>query len=237
MPIDSTAGSYNAMSLSRSTVTGVPGVRRKRVVVPIELVLLALLTSASLGCGGKTVQAPEIDPQDAAAKALELYDTDGDSLLSEQELKACPGLLSAMNRYDTDGDRNISADEISTKLEGLLSSGVEMVSVRCFVHYKGRPLRGAQVRYVPEAFLGDSLLAAEGTTDSSGLAEPMIADELLPEDYRGLQSMQPGVYRIEITHPEAKLPARYSGQESPLGHEVDPSARGGDDVQLKLSSK
>jgi hypothetical protein len=112
-----------------------------------------------------------------------------------------------------------------------------MVSVRCFVIFKGRPVRGAHVRYVPEAFLGESVLTAEGTTDDTGLAKPMVSDEQLPQDQRGLESMQPGVYRVEITHPDLNLPARYGGEESPLGHDVDPTARGGEHAQFELSGK
>jgi hypothetical protein len=218
------------VSVKKGNVSG-------RLCRATTVIALAVLTSASVGCGGKAVQPPSLDPQGAATKALELYDTDGDGLLSDTELKACPGLLTALKHNDADGDGQISADEISAKLEGVLSGGVGMISVRCYVTLKGRPVRGAHVRYVPEAFLGESVLTAEGTTDDTGLAKPMVSDEQLPQDQRGLESMQPGVYRVEITHPDLKLPARYGGEESPLGHDVDPTARGGDHAQFELSGK
>jgi hypothetical protein len=199
--------------------------------------VLTLLISASVGCGGEAVPLPPLDPQGAAAKALELYDSDGDGLLNKTELEACPGLLSAIERYDTDGDGQISADELVAKLETVLTSGVGMTSVSCHVTLKGRPLSGAQVRYVPEAFLGESVFVAEGTTDETGLATPVISDELLPETQRGIAAMQPGVYRVEITHPESNMPAKFGGEESPLGHDVDPSVRGGTHFQCELSNK
>jgi hypothetical protein len=55
-----------------------------------------------------------------------------------------------------------------------------------------------------------------------------ISDEELPPDQRGLRSMQPGIYRIEIKHPRLKQPA------SPLGCEIDPTSRGGTEVVLRL---
>ena len=44
-----------------------------------------------------------------------------------------------------------------------------------------------------------------------------ISDEELPPDQRGLRSMQPGIYRIEIKHPHLKQPT------TPLGCEIDPT--------------
>jgi len=202
--------------------------------------LLAGLLIQGVGCsspGGSAIRAPSVDPQDAAGRALELYDTDGDGLLSEKELNACPGLLSALKRYDADGDSRISLEELAAKLDRVFASGTGMVSVRCSVIFRGRPLRGAHVRYVPEKFLGESVLPAEGTTDDTGDARLMVPDELMPQDQRGLRTMQPGVYRIEITHPNAKLPAKYGGEESPLGHDVDPTVRGGSYSQFELSGK
>ena len=61
------------------------------------MIVCGLALLASVGCGlskPKAVDVPPYDPGKIASKAMELYDTNKDSKLDADELKACPGMLS-----------------------------------------------------------------------------------------------------------------------------------------------
>src|SRR5262245_29963730 len=78
-----------------------------------------LLCSLSMpGCHrlSGNIEVPEWDPVVAADRAIEEYDTNRDQKLSRDELKKCPGLMSALGRFDSDGDASISADELKSTL-------------------------------------------------------------------------------------------------------------------------
>ena len=179
------------------------------------------------GCqpsGGSAIKPPSVDPDGAAEAAVKAHDADGDGKLSEAELVGAPGLLASISKYDTDGDGHLSGEEISTRLDSMYSGGVGLLRCQCSVIFKGQPLSGATVRLVPEDFLGDSVLAAEGVTDANGQVMLAVDEAKLPEDQRGLNAMQSGVYRVEITHPNGKIPEQYNSQTT-LGHEVHPADR------------
>jgi hypothetical protein len=172
---------------------------------------------------------PAVDPAAAAAKAIELYDKDGNAALNQTELAASPGILAALARYDTDGNREVSKAEIELRMKSMFSSsGAPWIAVQCQIMQNGRPLSGATVRFVPEPFLADSLQPASGVTDAEGYVNPKVAEEELPEDQKSLSIMQPGVYRVEVDHASVKKPHKL------LGCEVDYLARGGTAMVLKL---
>jgi hypothetical protein len=184
------------------------------------------------GCGSLTstkVETPKVDPQAAAAAALEAYDKDADRKLNESELAACPAIQRARAHYDKDSDRMVSEEEIAKHLEEVLASGAGLLEVKCTVTRGGLPLPGATVRFVPEPFLGDAVQPAVGTTDPSGIASLSLAPEQLPENLRSAQLMQVGIYKVEIEHPS--LPAN---AQRPLGFEVDPTLREGSAVRFNL---
>jgi hypothetical protein len=189
----------------------------------------ALLCLAILGCGASrpaAVSKPNVNPADAAAAALEAYDANGDGSLAGDELAKCPPLAQMLAEYDSDGNSQLTAEEISARLTRMFSSGSALMDVSCEVKLAGRPLSGANVKFRPVEMLADGLHPAEGVTDESGAAQLSIGDELLPENLRGQSMMQPGLYHVEITHPQRQLPTRYN-TETELGFEVDPFSRGG----------
>jgi hypothetical protein len=141
--------------------------------------------------------------------------------LTNPELQACPALLSALAKYDASGDQQLDRNEIETRLGQMYSRGAALTSFECRVLFDNRPLARAEVRLVPEAFLGGEVKAGSGITDGSGSVTVAIADEELPEEVRGLKKMQLGVYRVEVTHPSIKIPARYNSSTT-LGHEIHP---------------
>jgi hypothetical protein len=183
------------------------------------------------GCGGNGgggATTLSIDPSVAAHKAIELYDKDSSGTLSEAELSASPGLLAALDRYDKDGDRQISRDEIEERLQSIVATGTGWLTVNCRVLQAGRPLAGATIRFVPDACMENALLPATGTTDTYGQVSPAVADTQLPDEKKGLQVMQPGIYRVEVKHANVKQPHK------PLGCEIDEIARGGTEPVLRL---
>ena len=191
----------------------------ERFLSYITVAVACLLTA--VGCQSR-VKPPSVDPEEAAATAIENYDTDGDGSLNEAELAACPGLLVVMDRFDTTGDRQLSQDEIEARLGEMYSGRVGLTTTSCKVTLDRRPLAGAKVRYVPEAFLGSEIKAAEGVTDQAGFTKVAIPDEQLPEDQRGIGVLQMGVYRVEITHPTRSIPAKYNTRTT-LGCELHPT--------------
>jgi hypothetical protein len=184
--------------------------------------LLIAAISAVTGCGviGKpSIKPPAVNPSRAASEAVELCDKDANRLLDAEELATCPGLLAALDKYDTSGDQQLDKDEIAARLSEMYSSGAALTSFDCRVLLDNRPVSGAQVRLLPEPFLGGSVKSGSGVTDRTGSVTVAIADEELPETVRGLKKMQLGVYRVEITHPSIKIPVRYNTHTT-LGHEI-----------------
>jgi hypothetical protein len=182
----------------------------------IHLVGCSIALIATIGCGG--IDLNVVDPDAAGAAAIEQYDKDGDGLLDKTELKACPALLTKLDLYDESNDEKLTGEEIRNKLQEMYDKGSGMTQLSCIVTMDGMPLSGATVKFVPEPFLGGRIPPAEGVTNSSGDASIGIAPEELPKQLRRHSLMRAGIYRVEITHPTKKIPARYN-TETELGFE------------------
>lgn len=179
----------------------------------------ALLMAA--GCGG-SVKAPGVDPATAADKAIELLDKDNNGQLSPVELAGAPGLLSGLAVFDTSGDKQLSREELVAGLTDMFQHGAGLQAFSCRVLLDGRPLNGAHVRLVPEAYLGDAVKVADGDTDSSGTAAISIAESEMPAKLKGVKAIQPGIYSVEVTHPSAKILPKYNTQTT-LGYDRHPA--------------
>jgi len=188
-----------------------------------RMIILTALNLVLAGCssGPPALKPPKIDPQDSADGAMELYDKDGDGFLSAEELEACPGILFALKTYDQDGDGRVSRDEIAQRLQKLVDQRVAITRLVAKVRYKKRPLPGASVRFIPESYLGEAIKPAEGMTSAKGGAMIAVEDALLPENQRGKRAMQYGTFRVEITHPEVEIPAKYNTNTT-LGYDTRP---------------
>lgn len=205
----------------------------------IAVCLLGLIMATSLGCssGPTAIEPVDINASSAAAEAIIQYDQNDDGLLDEAELADVPGVLKYKEKYDSDEDGSISSDEIAARISGWSGKGVGFRTLSCEVLLDNRPLEGATVRFVPEAYLGDGPKEATGKTDSSGHAKVSVALEHIPEDLRTarMRGLFGGTYRIEVEHPQKKLPARYVNGTA-LGEEIARDTLG-DKVVLELSSK
>jgi hypothetical protein len=188
-----------------------------------------MLIATWSGCGESDSALSKIDPQAATAEAMRTCDTNSDGQLEAKELAAVPSLKSTLKHVDTDSDGRISTAELQTRLAQLFADPVAFTNVQCTVTRGGRPLSAAEVRLIPEPFLGEALHEATGTTDEFGATQLAVAPENMPADMKDLQLMQVGLYRVEVKHPSVTAPPK-----EPLGAEIDPARRGGTNVAAEL---
>jgi hypothetical protein len=174
-------------------------------------------------CGAHDVERPvairpsRIDAEEAGKRAIEMFDADKDGKIDGEELAKCPGLKAAMSKLDPEGTGELTAAMITARIRAWQDSKVARMSLRCMVRRKGEALAGAEVRFVPEKFLGDQMKTATGTTDQNGVA--MLS---IPE---GPPGVPVGFYRVEITKSGEKIPAKYN-TETVLGQEIAADADG-----------
>jgi hypothetical protein len=103
-------------------------------------------------------------------------------------------------------------------LTGLVT---ELSPAHVHVTLDGQPLAGAQVLFEPEAFLGDEIKKATGTTNQFGDVAPVIAkeDRANPTLPGGVHF---GLYKVRISKQaggKETIPARYNS-ETTIGQEV-----------------
>ena len=169
-----------------------------------SLLALALLACPLAGCSNRParVPAPRINPGAIVEAVFEQADADRDGSLRGSEQQAVPSIAAAAGRLDADGDGAVTRDELLGWLEAVRDSRVAINPLEVVVTQRGRPLAGATVRLVPEAFMGGEVQAAEGVTDAGGVAAMTIPGA----KYAGVNC---GLYRVEITGTDGKpLPER-----------------------------
>jgi len=192
------------------------------------------------GCfgGSSDFGPPDIDASGAGAEAIEMYDTNGDSALSGDELEKVPSLKSAIQRIDADGDGRVTAAEIADRVEQWQEVGLGTMAVRMTVYLDGSPLADATITFEPEPFLGEDVQTAIGTTGPDGSAEMSI-----PKKKRSAPDAPPGVnfglYKVRISKEDGgeQVPAKFNTATT-LGQEVAfdaPVVKQG--IVLKLSSR
>jgi len=155
---------------------------------------------------------PDFDPHLVATRAFAELNTDDDASLSQQELKGSPGLLASMSQFDQNGDGELTSAEIAESLSQWRRDKAGLLSLSCEVTWKGKPLKDATIRLVPEPFFDGAIPEASGVTDSFGTAELSCSPEHLPEALKSIRALKPGIYRVEVTHPNIDLPAKYNSK-------------------------
>ena len=175
------------------------------------------------GCSGgpQVVKPPKINVSSAAQQAIELYDTNHDGKLSQEELAKCPAILISLDGYDTNHDKFVDQQEIQDHLAYLLRNGTGATQLACNVSYQGNPLAGAKVVFEPEPYLGNDIQTAQGVTNKAGAAELGMPPEKAPAALKNMKLIQYGTYKVRITHPTINLPAKYN-TETTLGYETIP---------------
>ncbi len=188
--------------------------------IPSCLFLIVLLIFFA-SCNGRAarIKPPRISPTSAAAGAIAKYDTNQDRVLSTGELEACPGMRIALNTYDRDGNGAISEPEIVERLRELTQFKTALTPLRVLVLLNGKPLEGAEVKLVPEEYLGSEVKVALGVTNQGGSASLRISDDDLPERQKQYHGIHYGTYRVQITHPTIAIADKYNSKTT-LGYET-----------------
>jgi hypothetical protein len=159
----------------------------------VASLFVACLTIAA-GCSGRParVVAPRIDPAAVTEAVFQAADEDRDGALRGGEQKIVPAIAAAAERLDGDGDGAVSRDELSRWLTAVRDARVAINRFEMSLTHRGRPLAGADVRLVPEPFMGSEIQVAEGTTDAQGVVVVAIPGA----KYVGANC---GLYRVAIT--------------------------------------
>jgi hypothetical protein len=199
--------------------------------------LAILLVTISCSQLPSRIQMTELDPSEAANRAIEQYDRDGDGILSTQEFSESPGLAKAQQQIDRDGDGSMTEEEIAARLQFWMDRGSALYVLPVKVTWRGQALADATVRFVPEEFLGEAFRPAEAVTDHYGVANMVHAPEDRP-DPEFPQGVRVGLYRVEINKAENGkeiIPPKYN-KETTLGQEVaaDAAAMGQGMVTFNL---
>jgi hypothetical protein len=194
-----------------------------------------------VGCSGgaSRVHPVKIDVSSASSEAMELYDKDGDGAISGAELDAVPGIKKYISHYDRDGDKRVTRDEISTRLTDWSNQKLALLGAPLYVRLDGQPLGGATATLVPEPYLGPNVKPATGIVMDNGYVSLSHADEDLPKTSGGrpIPGVFAGTYKLEITHPNRKIPAKYN-TATVLGEEVAYDINQSDDaIPINLTSR
>jgi hypothetical protein len=166
------------------------------------------------------LRAPAINASAAGTEAIAMFDTNKDGKIDGAELDKCPGLKAALKQVDPAG-QGVTADLITARIKAWQNSNLARMSPRCQVMHNGQPLVGADVKFVPEKFLGQNMQVASGKTDKTGMVPILSVPTKGPGDPPGVA---PGFYRVEITAPGMNIPAKYN-TETTLGQEVARDAK------------
>src|SRR5215213_6376411 len=144
----------------------------KTPALPIGRLSCLFLALAGLTSGcGKASPAAILrtgGPSEAAAKVMELHDSNKDGKLDKQELSAVPSLAGSVRHIDANRDGAIDLAEMQARFEAhdkmpdLASFVVEVSTNRV-------RLAGAEVTYTPESFMGEGKQSYVGTTSENGV--------------------------------------------------------------------
>jgi hypothetical protein len=183
--------------------------------------------------GPESIPMTELVPVDAARDAISQYDKNGDGLLESAELS--PSLLATKMQIDSNGDNRLTADEIAARLTSWMEKKQAVREIKCKILWKGEPLAGADIAFIPEEFLGPKFRRAGGKTSDDGVVEILHAHPDRP-DPSIREGVRMGLYRIEISKKELykeTLPEQFNTR-SHLGQEIAVDAAGIDDDVITL---
>ena len=90
--------------------------------VGLNLIATYLMLVAFNGCSNRppALKPPKFDGEDAGIAAMKQYDSDGDGVVSGDELNHAPSLEFALDRLDQDQDNCVSAAEVTRLIRFVL---------------------------------------------------------------------------------------------------------------------
>ena len=156
------------------------------------------------------------------ARGRKAYDSNHDGKISGAELDSVPSLTSsmAMANFKSTKEKGITANDIAARIKAWQQTKVGLIGgVVAQVTRNGKPLNGAEVKFVLEKFFGN-LPVCTGTTGPDGNAQ-------ITDPFGGqivVSGVPPGYYRVEITKPGENIPAKYNSQTI-FGLEMAPDVR------------
>ncbi len=159
-----------------------------------EWPLLIALVSLGLGCGDSSPAAilRTGSPSEAAAKAMELHDSNKDGKLDKSELAAVASLARSQRSIDANRDGAISQTELEARFTAH-DAMADLAPVEVEILENGSPLAGAEVEFTAEPFMGEGKQAYRGTTAENGVCG-------LTGESVELPGVPIGFYRVRITH-------------------------------------
>jgi hypothetical protein len=137
-------------------------------------------------------------------------DKNGDAQLDAQELAAAPGLAAGARLIDADKNGQVTQAELENEFAKYAEQRVGLRMAYFRLTYNGKPVRDAEVTFLPESFLSGTVQPAKGTTDGDGVVPPKTEGQ-------DLLLIQLGCYRVQDAPPQVKVPDKYTRPESPLG--------------------
>ena len=173
----------------------------------MRTLIIALILLSGCSKGAKSY-APDVDPAAAGTAAIAQYDADGDGKISGPELDKAASLKFSLAKIDSDNDGAITADEIADRIRCWQTTRLlrTRTPVHCRIYHNRQPVADAEIRLVPEKFLGPKMKIATGRTGPSGVAV-LMTEDAARDDPPGVG---PGFYRVEITKAGEKIPAKYN---------------------------
>lgn len=156
--------------------------------------VVAVVSSLCLGCRDASPGAVlrSGTPGEAAAKAMELHDSNKDGKLDKTELAAAPSLADSVRRTDANRDGAIAQTELEARFTAH-DAMADLVAVEVEVRENGSPMEAAEVTLTAEPFMGEGKQSYRGTTAADGLCA------LTGEDV-ALDGVPMGFYRVKIVH-------------------------------------
>jgi hypothetical protein len=190
------------------------------------MVLLSVTLLAQSGCMNQPprIVAPSLDANAAGEEAIKLFDKNKDNKISGAEFDQVPSLLQALPTVHSTKEKGITAADIASRILAWQKRNDGRVGgVFAMVTRNGKPLVGAEVKFVPEKFMGGNMPVCKGEGPTGTDGGVVISVPIEPGEPRGVP---PGYYRVEITMPDGSIPAKYNTQ-SIFGEEVAADVRRG----------
>jgi hypothetical protein len=190
------------------------------------MALLAVTLLSQSGCLNepKRIVPPSVDADAAGQEAMKLFDKNNDNKISGAEFDKVPSLLQALPTIKSTKEKGITAADVTARIKAWQLTKIGRIGgVFAMVTRNGKPLAGAEVKFVPEKFMGGNMPECKGTNPTGQDGGVEISEPVNPGDPKGVP---PGYYRVEITLPDGSIPAKYNTQ-SIFGEEVCPDVRRG----------
>lgn len=177
------------------------------ILCGLPAVLLASIIFSGCSKGSKSY-APEVNAATAGEAAVKQYDTDGDGKIAGAELDKAGSLKSSLAIIDADSDKALTAEEITNRIRSWQTTKIlwSRTPLHCKVYHDKVLLANAEVKLVPEKFLGEKMQIVRGKTGNNGVAFLKVENSG-PDDPPGVG---PGFYRVEITKEGEEIPAKYN---------------------------